>query len=236
MTTRTATNENSVLFALSELTALENDRVARERKAAEEKAAAEARRAKAVLEAEKAQAAEMARLEQLRALAVEAEAKAKAQAESERDQRMAAMRAELDAISGERAQLRAELMTRAAAPEAPRRGYGLAFGLSSVVAAGLAGLLVMQAQARPVVIPSSAPVAVAPVVVEAPVVELPAVEAAPEVVVEAPVAPAVTRPRGETRPHRHDDREVTRPEPHHDLGLDFGDDEGLLPTDAHRSR
>lgn len=236
----TKTTDNSVLCALRELGAIEDDRIERERKAQAAAAAAaiEAKEKAARAEAQRLAAEAAQRTEaQLRA-AIEIDAKAKA--EAERDQRMAAMRAELESIQAERSVLRAEVLSRGAArPEAPRRGYGLAFGLSSVVAAALAGALVMQAQHTEPVSPRYEPALT--VVERAPV----AAEAAPEVApASAPVleAEVETPALAESRPHRHPIRDrvrdTTTGDERHALerDLDFGDGEGFLPGDAHRAR
>jgi hypothetical protein len=237
--TTNETTDNSVLCALAELGALEDGRIEREKKAqaAATAAALEAKEKAARAEAQRMAADEAARVEaQLRA-AIEIDAKAKA--EADRDQRMAAMRAELESIQTERSVLRAEVLSRGTArPETPRRGYGMAFGLSSVVAAALAGALVVQAQrsepAAPRYVPAVPVIEHAPSVLEVDEIEpvsAPVVEA---VEVEAPVAPAV-------RPHRHPPRDrshETATEDRHalDRDLDFGEGEGLLPGDAHRAR
>jgi hypothetical protein len=235
MTTTTTTrsqNDNSVLIALRELSSLESDRIEREQREASAKKAAEEARVLAEKQAAAARVLAEEQAKQQIALTLELETRARISAEAERDQRMAAMRAELAAIESERALLRAELITRGA-PEPSRRGYGLAFGLSSVVAAALAGLLVMRAEApRPVAVPSPS----APAVVAAPRSIEPAAE-----VVAAPAPPAAApeaeSPSAATRPHRHVRPRETTVE-HHDLstGLDFGDEDGLLPGEAHRLR
>lgn len=242
MTTTTTTtrsqNDNSVLIALRELSSLESDRIEREQREASAKKAAEEARVVREREAAAARVLAEEQAKQQIALTLELETRARISAETERDQRMAAMRAELAAIESERALLRAELITRGA-PEPSRRGYGLAFGLSSVVAAALAGLLVMRAEApRPIAVPSAsspaldaAPRSAEPTVeVEAEVVAAPA----PEVAAPEPEAPSAV-----TRPHRHGHpRETAATAEHHDLstGLDFGDEDGLLPGEAHRLR
>jgi len=235
---KTKTTENSVLCALAELGAIEDGRIEREKKAqtAATAAALEAKEKAARIEAQRLAAEEAARTEaQLRA-ALEIDAKAKAAAE--RDQRMAAMRAELESIQAERSVLRAEVLSRGAArPEAPRRGYGMAFGLSSVVAAALAGALVVQAQqsepATPRYEPAVTAIERAPVTeaavapVSAPVIEV--------VELEAPAPTAVTPPH--RHPPRDHVRETTTDDRHAlDRDLDFGDSEGFLPGDAHRAR
>lgn len=238
---RTSKNiDDSVLCALRELGAIEDDRIEREQnaEAAAKAAAIEAKERAARAEAQRLAAQEAARTEmQLRA-AIEIDAKAKA--EAERDRRMAAMRAELESIQAERSLRRAEVLSRGAARvESPRRGYGMAFGLSSVLAAALAGALGMQAQRAEPVVP---PVAPAVSVVEpAPVTAVPPVAPAvtapvPEAEVAA-LAPVLARPH--RRPIRDRDRASTTSDERQALEaeLDFGDDgEGLLPGDAHRAR
>lgn len=240
--TQTQPTENSVLFALRELTALEADREQRERaaKAAEHEAREAARRAQAEAEATRLAAEAAQREADAQKLVIEA--RARAEAEAERDLRMATMRAQLASIEAERAQLRAELVSRHQTPE-PRRGYGLAFGLSSVVAAALAGLLVMQANARPVA-PVAAPVSHEDVsahreVADEPVgAEVAAEVALPEpALVEVPsVSPRPIRHRPERPVHGVDHGTDHHTDHGPDLGLDFGDEDGLLPTDAHRAR
>ncbi len=244
---KTKTTDNSVLCALAELGALEQGRIEREqnKKAAAQAAARDAEQRAAQAEAQRLAAEETARTEaQLRA-ALEIDAKAKA--EAERDQRMAAMRAELESIQAERSLLRAEVLSRSALrPEPPRRGYGIAFGLSSVVAAALAGALVVQAQRPEPITPryestyepsvsvveraSSAPERVTAPMEREPALEVAApAEAAPA---EAPVA------RTRRHPHRDRTRETVTTDDRHALerGLDFGEGEGFLPGDAHRAR
>lgn len=227
----TKTTESSVMMALGELARLEQDRIEAQRRA-EEAARAEAERV--AREAELA-ARRQAELERAR---VEAEARAKAELEvaaaASRDRSLDELRARVAAVQAEREALRDELRARVgrASSEPPRRTpWALAFGLSSVVAAGLAGLLVVQ-QSRPVEI---ARVPVAPIVV-APApepVESAAIEPAPE----PAAAPAVAEAAPAARPHRVRDRvrrvEETAAEREHrdslatDLGLDDEDDDVL---------
>ncbi len=217
--------ENSVMFALGELAKLESDRLADEKGRTDrrmEQARLEREREEAALAEAQRQAAD--REIKTRAVA-EAEARLRVEAEVAQDARMASMRAELARVAAEREEMHRSVIEANRAPLAqpPSRAWPLAFGLSSVVAAALAGLVVMQAQSAPrvveverqviVQVPVAAPLAAAPVVVETV-----ASEAAPSEVTAAASRPARTRPdrvRTEVR---------TQPTDRHDDGLDFGDD------------
>jgi hypothetical protein len=163
------------------------------------------------------------------------------EADREQGRRIEAMRAELARVEAERATLRANLEARIAQPtDAPRvRGWAMAFGLSSLVAASLAGLLVMNAgETRTVVVEAPRPIVVAatPEVEEVAAV-VDAVETAAEPVVETASAPAAP-PRGS---HRIREHRVTTPagETHagDDLGLgsDDGSDDVLSPEILHHA-
>lgn len=220
--------ENSVMFALGELAKLESDRLA------DESARSERRAAQARLEHER----ELAALEEAERQAKEREAKTRAVAEAEarlrveaevaQDARMTAMRAELARVAQEREEMHRNVIESARTPIArsSSRAWPLAFGLSSVVAAALAGLVVMQAQTAPrvveverrviVEVPVTAPAAPAPIVTTT------APEAAPLEAVQTPSRPARSRPDR----IRTDSRVETTP--HHDDGLDFGEGDDVL--------
>ncbi|MBN8611972.1 MAG: hypothetical protein J0L92_15370, partial [Deltaproteobacteria bacterium] len=159
----------------------------------------------------------------------EAEARLRVEAEVAQDARMTAMRAELARVAQEREQMHRNVIESARTPVArsSSRAWPLAFGLSSVVAAALAGIVVMQAQTAPrvveverrviVEVPVTAPAAPAPIVTTTA-----APEAAPQELVETPSRPARSRPdrvRTESRV------ETTA---HHDDGLDFGEGDDVL--------
>ncbi len=220
-------SDSSVVVALSELVRLEESRVE------EERAATAAREAERIRTRERAEAdareAEQRRLESAAHGARVADAEARLRLEADRDQgrRIDAMRAELARVEAERATLRASLEARIAVPEsAPRvRGWAMAFGLSSLVAASLAGLLVMNAgETRTVIIetPRPALAVTAPIVAEA-------ADAPEEIEVEqAPVISAAPAPRATVRTGTHRVRDHQRteasPPPGDDLGL--GADDG----------
>jgi hypothetical protein len=222
--------EDSVLFALGELARLESDRVLAERRAEEQRREEDARRQEREVREREADARRREELE-ARARAVgEAEARLRVEAELAQDARMSALRAELARVQAEReAMHRSVLEASRPAPETAggARGWPLAFGLSSVVAAALAGLLVMQAQTAPRVVEIPAPGAVgAPIATPAPrPVEAPpaAVEATPPAAaVEAAPAPVASPTRRVAHPRRGDPTPVR--EARHDDGLDFGEE------------
>lgn len=152
-------SDDSVMFAIRELQQLEADRVADEtnrlRAAEAERAAREKERAR-----KEREAAEHA------ARAAEAEARLRVEAERrQRDDelasRMSSLRSELDAVQADRLRLQ-ERFAAARSPErtpSTGRGWAVAFGVASAVAAGLAAILVMRSPAEPVA--SAAPVAAA---------------------------------------------------------------------------
>lgn len=238
----TKRSESSVLMALSELQRMEQDRIESDRER-EARKIAEAR-----IERERAEAAareaERQRAEQAaqKARVAEAEARLRVEADRERDQRIAAMRAELARVEQERQAMRDDLEQRRVTPPARTNGWALAFGLSSLVAASLAGLLVMQQGTRPMVVPVG-PAATPVVFVPAPhgedmMVRADDAPAAPAPVVES-AAPAPVHPRR----HRvdHTSTVETAAAHGHDLvglGEDDGNDDVLGPElvrDAHRS-
>lgn len=230
--TATETRDNSVLFALGELARLESDRVAGE------KARAEAREAEARREAEReaAEREEASRREaereaKARAIA-EAEARLKVEAEIAQDARMIALKAELARVQAEREQMHQSVLdaSRPAVPPPPTRAWALAFGLSSVVAAALAGLLVLQAHEGPRVVEVERQVVVTVPAAAAPlaVATTPTPEAAPLTEAEVPVATPARAPRRTDRTARTE--RTTRPTPTTtmDDGLDFGDDGDVI--------
>lgn len=142
-----ATEESSVMMAIGELRRLEEERIAERRRAEErsarERAEAEARE-RAAREAAEHEARERIRCE------AEAAARARADAELARDRSLEELRARIAAVQAERDLVREALRARASAEAAPssRPGpWALAFGLSSVVAAALACVLVIGQQA-----------------------------------------------------------------------------------------
>ncbi len=226
-------SDSSVVVALSELVRMEETRIEDERAAS---AAREAERVRAAVQAEAEAKADAKRRTDAAAHAArvaEAEARMRLEADLEQGRRIEAMRAELSRVEAERRALRADLEARAGRPsdDAPRaRGWALAFGLSSLVAASLAGLLVMNAQQEPrtvIVEAPRAPIVAAPEIVFA----ADGVEAV-EVPAAAPVVEVATAP--ETRP-AHRSRDPHRP-PSHTTGTTgtttHGDDLGLGADDG----
>lgn len=237
------TTDSSVVMALTELAQMEADRIALDRQREAERA--ETARA----ERERAAAAERealrAKEEREAAERRVAEAKARLELEADRqlDQRIAAMRAELSRVEAERQTLKSDLEARLERPAAPARpgGWAMAFGLSSLVAASLAGLLVMQQARQP--LPVAAPVVAAPIAVAPPAVEAstPPIAPAPVVAETTPVETAQA-PAHPTRPSRRT-HDGVRTETHRDsqeivgLGDDDGSEDVLGPElagEAHR--
>lgn len=143
-----ATRDDSVMTAIGELRRLEEERTEVLRQAAA------ARQREAHERAAREQAAREAERERERMIAeAEATARARTQVEGElqRDRSLEVLRQQIAAVQAEREAVREELRARidaASIASGARRGpWALAFGLSSVVAAGLAGVLVMQQQA-----------------------------------------------------------------------------------------
>lgn len=213
MTTKT-TQDSSVMFALAQLQTLEEQRVDRERVAARE---AMAREACARAEAEKET---REREEHLRRVA-EAEARLRveaSQSSADAERRMAALRAELDAVQADRERLHGRIVSIASAPiEPPRprgRSWAAAFAAACVVVAGLALVIATRQPLEPVIIqvpaePTSQVTEMAHPEATAP--ELPAATAPETVAVgDTPAEPAATdRPRTNgNRPHiRSGDRD-----------------------------
>ena len=223
------TRDDSVMMALSELAAIERARVDEE---ARREVAARAERARIEAEAKLAAQREAeARAEREReahaARVAEAEARLRVSAEAAAEDRAAALRREIDAIRAEREAMRAALEERVAQP-APRGAspWALAFGLSSLVAASLAALLVI---GQPVSAVTEAPHAATQTETQSAAREpvrleiAPVIEAAPEAseIAAEPVvqtrtagrgvraertdrATRVTTPRAETRERRDD--------------------------------
>jgi hypothetical protein len=236
-------SDSSVVVALSELVRMEETRMS------DERAQTAAREAEIVRARERAEAeakeAEQRRIESAAHAARVADAEARMRLEADREQarRIDAMRAELARVEAERATLRADLEARVATPsDAPRvRGWAMAFGLSSLVAASLAGLLVMNAQAPRTVIVEAprAPVAITTPAIEVAADEVDAIETATEErVVEAAATP-VASPRAGRHGHRVTAHADTTPADHaHDdlgLGTDDGSDDVLTPDILHHA-
>jgi hypothetical protein len=231
-TTATETRDNSVLFALGELARLESDRVADEKARAEARQA-EARRAaeREAAEREEASRREADREAKTRAIA-EAEARLKVEAELAQDARMIALKAELARVQAEREQMHRSVLDAsrpAVAPPAPTRAWALAFGLSSVVAAALAALLVVQAHEPPRVVEVERQVVVtmpAPLATQALEAEA-APEAAPLAAAEPPAPAPLRTPRRDPRTTRTT-RHVPTTSTSMDDGLGFGDDDDVI--------
>lgn len=229
-------SESSVVMALSELVSMEESRIRDEatRRAQQEEDERRAREETARAQREAEQRAAEARAQAERV--AEAEARLRVEADRERDARIAAMRAELARAEADRLALRADLEQRALAPAPTNRptGWALAFGLSSLVAASLAGLLAVQSHQPPAIVVAAAPVA-APVAAS-PAHEEPALEREAPVVDEAPAAPVAEAPRAPRGPRRHTtERTGIRPTTTDDLGLgtDDGTDEVLSDAFLH---
>lgn len=223
--------EDSVLVALGELARLEAERQDEERRAAE--ARRERAREEAAREAEaRAERARREEAEAQRARAIaEAEARLRVEADVAQDARIQALRAELARVQAEReAMHRAAIERTQVTPSPSPRVWPLAFGLSSVVAAALAAMLVMQAQTPPrtvevpVAAPSTAPAA--PATPAPPAAVDPAREVAPRPVpvVTTPETAATARPP--RRRGRSGDEPGGRPtqSPTSGDGIDFGGD------------
>lgn len=206
--------DHSVLTALSELRSLEDERLDEERAAAEQRkkdeAAAIARRREAELHAQRVAEAE-ARMR------VEDESRSR---DADADRRLAALRAELNAVQAERERLHGSLLASAGEPivsrESSARPWAWAFAASAAVVAGLAVVLAFSGTTPPpVYVLAPAPAIAAPV---APVTQPEAV--APAVVAAPPVADSAVRTRppraGLTKVRRDRDGRV---QPHRD-GLD----------------
>jgi hypothetical protein len=222
-------SENSVLFALGELTRLEESRMESEAQQARAKRESEAA-ARAAAEAEKEAASLRAEAEAKKvALVAEAEARLRVEASREDAGRMASMRDEIARIREERELLHRTLTTRTLPTEelgASSKRWALAFGTSSLVAASLAALLVFQARTTPVAIPQApvaTPVAIAPIAAPAPT---PAAVVVAAPVVEVPVAAPAPTPRrhAQTRTRPEGRTEATHTD---ELRLDLESDDVL---------
>lgn len=230
--------DNSVLFALGELSRLEEARMQDEAAVVEAKRAQEA---EARVAAAASEAAAIVRAEaeaKQAALVAEAEARLRVEAERNDSGRMASMRDEIARIREERELLHRTLAARSATPVddggVSSKRWALAFGTSSLVAASLAALLVFQARNAPTPMP-------APVVAAAPIAITPI---APEPVVVAAPAPAVESATAEVQaPARRPRPTRTRPEtrtevaPTDELGFDLESNDVLEGIDeAHPPR
>lgn len=216
--------DHSVLTALSELRGLEDERIDDERAAAEQRtkdaAAAVARRHEAEAHAGRVAEAE-ARLR------VEDEARAR---DADADRRLAALRAELNAVQAERERLHGSLLASAREPvvarESSARPWAWAFAASAAVVAGLTVLLAFGGKTpAPVYVLAPAPAVPA----SAPVVVAPETPAAPLVVGVVPPADSAVR----TRPPRAGLTKVRRdPNAHgaHHDGLDVPECDESDPT------
>jgi translation initiation factor IF-2 len=241
------TSESSVMVALGELRQLESERL--EAAAAARRDAEERARRDRELAAER----ERARAEHDEALRFAREARSTAELDAARDRSLDDLRARVAAIAAERAALEAELrarVERAASPETvgSRGPWALAFGASSLIAAALAGALVLVAQppretaaAPPIGIERIAPQAIEPSraaddIEAAPEESAERASAAPVSAVAPAPSPRALRAR---RAHRrgavsstHGDADLAR-----DLGLEEEDDDdvlGGLRTASHR--
>ncbi|MDQ3038116.1 MAG: hypothetical protein M3Y87_37335 [Myxococcota bacterium] len=214
----TTTRDDSVMMAIAELRQLEQERTDALRRAED------ARRREAQERETQERAAREAARERARMVA-EVEAGARIEGELQRDRSLEVLRQQIAAVQAEREAVREELRARIEATSTERgarRGpWALAFGLSSVVAAGLAGMLVMQQQpseiARAELAAMERPQDVREVVAAEPA-RLDRVEDVTEPAAlegSAPAAPAsaserltTTRPRDRDRPR---ERERDRP-------------------------
>jgi hypothetical protein len=237
MTTKT-TRDNSVMFALAQLEALEEQRVEAERVREQEAVAREAA-ARAAAEKEALEREEHAR----RVAEAEARVRVEAsQSSADAERRMAALRAELSAVQADRERLHGRIVSIASEPiEPPRprgRGWAAAFGAACVVVLGLALVIVTRQPLEPVIVEVPVAATSQAAGVEQPEATAPEIpsQAAPETIAAAdtPEEPAATdRPRsGGTRGQgRTTDRDHT-PGMHgtvdtSDTALDFsrcGDD------------
>lgn len=245
-----ANRDDSVMTALGELARIEEERIAARRREDEARAREDEARARAAQErAAQERAAQEAEREHAR-LVAEAEAKARAEAAILRDGSLEALRLQIAAVQADREAMREELRARAAtaggAERAGRGPWALAFGLSSVVAAGLAGVLVMQQQAIVVAraeaapIERAAPALVTPRLAAEPSAPdedgraLASAEAATADVTVPPLRAAAERPRVRAPRDRERARERRDAEHERDLSqvLDLdGDDDGAVLSD-----
>jgi hypothetical protein len=232
----TETKDSSVVFALSELVRMESDRIEadreREQRRIEEARAERERIEAAARETERVRAEQAAQATRV----AEAEARLRVEADRERDQRIAAMRLELARVESDRLALRSDLERRVLAPERSRpNGWALAFGLSSLVAASLAGVLVMQG-AHTAAQPVAHLTQPAPIVVHAP---LPVAAPVPVVTETAP-APAVVATHERVHPRRDHDRPRVEHRDAHDpneiVGLSTEESSDVIDglTDPHQ--
>lgn len=197
-----ASTENSVTTALSELRELESRRLLDERRAEEKRQREERER-------------------------IESQARQDVMQRVEQDRSLEVLRAELAAARAAREAMHLELKARVArAPSAPpKEPWILAFGIASISAASLAGLLVFQERA---VIQHAEPEPSHAIETARPTPAFgPPIEAVRPVTIEDPPAvaasPEPTRePRRVRRPSRLRDR---RPEPERDLARDLALDE-----------
>lgn len=134
------TEDNSVMVALRELRELEADRLRAEERRRAEEAQAKARAERAARERE-----EHARrvAEEEARLRVERDLRAR---DAEAERRMAALRAELEAVRADRARIQAAVSRLNDDLDPPRtgRGWAFAFASAALVAAGLGAALLMR--------------------------------------------------------------------------------------------
>lgn len=208
------TTDQSVLTALSELRNLEDERIDQERAAAElrrqEELAAAARRRETELHAERVAEAEVR-------LRMSDESRTR---DADADRRLAALRAELNAVQAERERLHGSLLASAhdsVAARAPSaRPWVWAVAASAVIVGGLAVLLAFggTTPAPIYVLAPPAPTVSAPPVAQPETPEL------PTIVTDLPPTDGAARPRppraGLTKVRRDRDGHV---QPHRD-GLD----------------
>jgi hypothetical protein len=187
------TNESSVLFALKELQRLEADRLAEEDRKAEA-ARQELRRQEEEARAKSEHAARVAEAEAR--LRVEADLRAQ---EADAERRMAALRAEIEAVRADRERMHARIVTAAAElePVAPKPALGkriamASFGLASLTALGLSIWIATRPPVEPAPRIIEVPVATQGTVVEDPVAP---VQPMVEEPIEVQPAPVAERPR-----------------------------------------
>jgi hypothetical protein len=200
--------ESSVIMALAELQKIEEERseAKRREEAAAERAEAQRRR-EMEEQAARAESERRAAVERDR-IRAEAEARLRVDAEVARDRSLEDLRARIAAVQAEREALKSELHDRIEAHQRPQQSrWALAFGMSSLVAAALAGVLVVQAQRpAPVLVVPTATDGAASLAAGEPEPEPEAI-AAPEPVVEVATPEPAPRPRRRVRP----DHRVTPP-------------------------
>lgn len=174
----TPKTDDSVMFAIRELQKLEAERVSDEKRRVEaEKAAREA----AALERARHEREAAAHAQKV----AEAEARMRIDAERQaRDEelalRMASLRKELDAVQADRLRLAERMSASTSEPRrSAGRGWAVAFGLASVVAGGLAVMLVMRSPTAAAVAAEPEPAASTPALIGEAPSALPSATSAP---------------------------------------------------------